>query len=101
MTGGAERPWATAVVAAVALGLAAASARPYAGGWNDGSRLAAAESLIDRSTLAIDDSIFCRPHASGPFPYSADRPDLLASFEELNDLMGMQELDELEKKFAS
>ena len=30
-----------------------------------------------------------------------DRPDLLASFEELNDLMGMQELDELEKKFVS
>jgi 2-methylisocitrate lyase-like PEP mutase family enzyme len=30
-----------------------------------------------------------------------DRPDLLASFDELNDLMGMAELDELEKKFAS
>ena len=30
-----------------------------------------------------------------------DRPDLLASFDELNDLMGMKELDELEKKFAS
>ena len=29
-----------------------------------------------------------------------DRPDLLASFEELNDLMGMQRLDELEKKFV-
>ena len=30
-----------------------------------------------------------------------DRPDLLASFDELNDLMGMKELDVLEKKFAS
>ena len=30
-----------------------------------------------------------------------DRPDLLASFDELNDLMGMKELDELERKFAS
>ena len=29
-----------------------------------------------------------------------DRPDLLASFDELNDLMGMQRLDELEKKFV-
>ena len=30
-----------------------------------------------------------------------DRPDLLASFEELNELMGMGRLDELEKRFAS
>jgi 2-methylisocitrate lyase-like PEP mutase family enzyme len=29
-----------------------------------------------------------------------DRPDLLASFDELNDLMGMRRLDELEKKFV-
>jgi len=29
-----------------------------------------------------------------------DRPDLLASFDELNDLMGMQRLDDLEKKFV-
>jgi 2-methylisocitrate lyase-like PEP mutase family enzyme len=29
-----------------------------------------------------------------------DRPDLLASFEELNALMGMSELDELEERFA-
>ena len=29
-----------------------------------------------------------------------DRPDLLASFEELNDLMGMAKLDELEKRFS-
>jgi len=30
-----------------------------------------------------------------------DRPDLLASFEELNELMGIAKLDELEKRFAS
>ena len=30
-----------------------------------------------------------------------DRPDLLASFEELNDLMGFAELDELEKRFTA
>ncbi len=29
-----------------------------------------------------------------------DRPDLLVSFEELNDLMGIGELDELEKRFS-
>ena len=30
-----------------------------------------------------------------------DRPDLLASFEELNELIGIAKLDELEKRFAS
>ncbi len=30
-----------------------------------------------------------------------DRPDLLASFEELNDLMGYAELDALEKRFTA
>lgn len=29
-----------------------------------------------------------------------DRPDLLASFDELNDLMGMRQLDDLEKRFV-
>jgi 2-methylisocitrate lyase-like PEP mutase family enzyme len=31
---------------------------------------------------------------------SVDRPDLSVNFEELNDLMGMKELDELEKKYT-
>jgi hypothetical protein len=44
------------VIAAIAL--AAVLARPYAGGWNDGSRLAAVESLVDRHTWIIDHSIF-------------------------------------------
>jgi hypothetical protein len=35
--------------------VAALSARPWAGSWNDASRLAAVESLVDRHTLAIDD----------------------------------------------
>src|SRR5262249_13483019 len=38
--------------------VAAGSARPFAGSWNDGSRLAAVESLVDAHTFAIDDSIF-------------------------------------------
>jgi len=30
-----------------------------------------------------------------------DRPDLLVSFDELNDLMGMQVLDQLDRKFSA
>jgi hypothetical protein len=41
-----------------ATALAAAGAHPFAGSWNDGSRLAAVESIADRATLVIDDSIF-------------------------------------------
>lgn len=57
-----------AVVAAIAL----VSARDYAGGWNDGSRLATVESLVDYHTLAIDKSIFVRSetNADGPNPYA-------------------------------
>ena len=53
----------------VAGALSLISARPYAGAWNDGSRLAAVESLVDRHTFAIDDSIYVStPTASRP-PY--------------------------------
>lgn len=76
-----DRPAVGWVLAAAALGLAAAGARPYAGSWNDGSRLAAVESLVDRGTLAIDDSIFVTPPQrqidAGRPPYPPDRPDLL------------------------
>ncbi|MBM3980034.1 MAG: hypothetical protein FJ304_07080 [Planctomycetes bacterium] len=54
---------ATWVLAAGAFVLAAAGARPYAGGWNDGSRLATVESLIERGTLRIDESVFVAPPA--------------------------------------
>lgn len=60
--------------------LAVVSAVPYAGGWNDGSRLATVESLVERNTLVIDDSIFCRPHeaiARGYPPYPPDDALLL------------------------
>ena len=59
--------------------IALASARDYAGGWNDGSRLATVESLVDRQTLAIDDSIFVRPpppDSMEPNPYPDDLPQL-------------------------
>ena len=45
------------------------SARPYAGGWNDGSRLATVESLVDRHTFAIDDSIYISPWNAFRPPY--------------------------------
>ncbi len=38
--------------------LALLTARPYAGGWNDSSRLATVESLVDRGTFQIDESIY-------------------------------------------
>jgi hypothetical protein len=63
----------TLVLVAVSLTLAAVSARPYAGSWNDGSRLATVESVLDRQTLQIDNSIFCHPPADsiarGQAPY--------------------------------
>ncbi|MCI0464487.1 MAG: hypothetical protein L0Z62_46745 [Gemmataceae bacterium] len=58
-------PW---LLGLACLGLVAVSACPYAGGWNDGSRLAAVESLADRHTLTIDDSIFCQPPSPQPSP---------------------------------
>lgn len=45
------------IVAAAAL-LAILAASDHAGGWNDGSRLATVESLVDHGTWAIDDSVF-------------------------------------------
>lgn len=45
------------ILAAACL-LALLGARTYPGGWNDASRLATVESLVDRHTLAIDASTF-------------------------------------------
>ena len=65
-------------VLTAALVVALVSARPYAGSWNDGSRLATVESLVDHGTLAIDHSIFVqvpqRQHVDDPGPYPADDP---------------------------
>jgi hypothetical protein len=64
-----------------AAAVALVSARGYAGGWNDGSRLATVECLVDHRTLAIDDSVFVRvPPPAGPAaprPYPANEPGLL------------------------
>src|SRR5687768_10760158 len=51
--------WHVLVVTCAAL-VASLGCRPYAGSWNDASRLATVESLVDRQTLSIDDSLFVR-----------------------------------------
>jgi hypothetical protein len=80
-----ERVWKSSVggwlvVAAAAL-VAVVSARDYAGGWYDGSRLATVECLVDYHTLAIDHSIFVevpsRTDPNQPSPYPAHLPHLL------------------------
>jgi hypothetical protein len=45
-------------IVAACVVIAAISARPYAGGWNDGSRLASVEAIVDHHTLQIDRSIY-------------------------------------------
>src|SRR5262245_17141109 len=52
--------------------LAILTARPYAGGWNDGSRLATVESLVDHHTWAINDSIYVTPDRAAQQPYAPD-----------------------------
>lgn len=59
------------ILAAVAIALA--SALPFASGWNDGSRLATVECLVDHGEWAIDDSIFVKP-SSQAWPYHSLNP---------------------------
>lgn len=72
-------PAVVALVLALAMLIALGSALPYAGGWNDGSRLATVECLVDHGTFAIDDSIFVQPGLVGADrdpPYPPDQPGL-------------------------
>jgi hypothetical protein len=61
-------------------------ARPYAGAWNDGSRLATVESLVDRHTWAIDDSIYIEPAKADRRPYDPDNA-LVAKYGTLDKLL--------------
>lgn len=64
----AERKAWLAVIFGASL-IALVSARPYAGGWNDGDRLAQVESLIDHHSLQIDESIFLKRCRREESPY--------------------------------
>ena len=61
------------LIFASAFGFALLSARDYAGSWNDGSRLAAVQSLVDYHTFTIDRSIFVQvPQQAGASPYGSN-----------------------------
>ena len=72
---------ARAFLLLVTILIACLSALPYAGSWNDGSRLATVESLVDHGTWQIDDSIFVqtprRAELPGPSPYAPNDPELV------------------------
>ncbi len=72
---------AEGMVLIVALGIALVVARPYAGSWNDGSRLATVESLVDQHTWIIDNSTFVQvpptDRLDTPLPYNPREPSLL------------------------
>lgn len=72
----ADHPASAWVLGALALILAAWGAKPFAASWNDGSRLASVESLVERNTFCIDDSLFLQPSeehfAQGTPPYDPD-----------------------------
>jgi len=77
-----HRRWIGCAVVCLAAVVAVASARSYAGSWNDGSRLATVECLVDYHTLAIDRSIFVQVPLTGrnePTPYCRHERDLLTS----------------------
>jgi len=64
--------------------LAVLGARPYASSWNDGSRLANVEALVDQHTWAIDKSIFVDvPRQHELDPYSHDVPSIGGTMDKL------------------
>jgi hypothetical protein len=70
---------AEGLVILVATAIAFVSATWHAGSWNDGSRLATVECLVDRHTLAIDESVFVVPASEDTAhrsPYAAYEPDM-------------------------
>lgn len=66
--------WSLAwVLAAMAFAFATGSAKPFASSWNDGSRLASVESLVERGSFCIDGTVFLSPEiAPGTTPYDPD-----------------------------
>src|SRR5829696_9086625 len=60
----ANHPAAAWVLAACAFAFAAAGAKPFASSWNDGSRLASVEALVERGTFCIDGTTFLAPNGA-------------------------------------
>jgi hypothetical protein len=80
---GERQRWRTWVVVLSATAVAAVSARSYVGGWNDGSRLATVECLVDHETWAIDESIFVRPPLKPDLNSAGDPPPLAGTQDKL------------------
>jgi hypothetical protein len=59
----ADRPAMLWVLAVGAFALAAVGAKPFATSWNDGSRLASVEALVERGSFCIDGTVFLEPSA--------------------------------------
>jgi hypothetical protein len=60
------------IVLLVALAVGAMGAYSHASGWNDGSRLATVEALVDHGTFSIDRSVYVNPQLAsraGGYPY--------------------------------
>jgi hypothetical protein len=72
------------VIMVGAILIAVLGARPYASSWNDGSRLASVESLVDQHTWAIDDSIFVKvPPDDQLNPYSLEIPSTSGTMDKM------------------
>jgi hypothetical protein len=70
---------AEGIVVVIAASIALLLARPYAGSWNDGSRLATVESLVEERSWSIDHSIFVQvppPEHGTALPYAATETSL-------------------------
>jgi hypothetical protein len=81
MPRGTGRDWLIeCLILAAAAMIAVAVARPYAGSWNDGSRLATVETLVDQHTWIIDHSSFVQvppcSDSSHPSSYDPNEPGL-------------------------
>ncbi len=68
--------WAYRVVLAISVLFSILSAKPYAQSWNDGTRLAMVQALVETNTFIIDDTIFVgelnRRNAARTSPYNPD-----------------------------
>lgn len=76
----ANHPAAAWVLGLLAFAFAAAGAKPFAASWNDGSRLASVEALVEYGAFFIDDTAFLKPHGAvargTPSPYDPAQPIL-------------------------